>query len=159
MLETLFGGLLGGVLRLAPELLKWLDRTGERKHELALLNAEMSFARLRGQVVQQQIDGMVTMSEMNAIAVAQEEQGRTSRAAGKVIAAISALVRPAVTYGFVIAYFAVKVAVFSLAISQGGEWKEVLISIWTKDDMAILMMILSFWFVHRTYYHYTSGRS
>ena len=26
MIETLLGGLLGGAFRLAPEILKWLDR-------------------------------------------------------------------------------------------------------------------------------------
>jgi len=30
MIETLLGGLLGGAFRLAPEILKWLDRKGER---------------------------------------------------------------------------------------------------------------------------------
>lgn len=29
MIETLLGGLLGGAFRLAPEILKWLDRKGE----------------------------------------------------------------------------------------------------------------------------------
>ena len=37
MIETLLGGLLGGAFRLAPEVLKWLDRKGERGHELAML--------------------------------------------------------------------------------------------------------------------------
>ena len=32
MIETLLGGLLGGAFRLAPEILKWLDRKGERGH-------------------------------------------------------------------------------------------------------------------------------
>ena len=36
MIETLLGGLLGGAFRLAPEILKWLDRQGERGHELAM---------------------------------------------------------------------------------------------------------------------------
>ena len=36
MIETLLGGLLGGTFRLAPEILKWLDRKGERGHELAM---------------------------------------------------------------------------------------------------------------------------
>ena len=36
MIETLLGGLLGGAFRLAPEILKWLDRKGERGHELAM---------------------------------------------------------------------------------------------------------------------------
>ena len=36
MIETLLGGLLGGAFRLAPEVLKWFDRQGERGHELAM---------------------------------------------------------------------------------------------------------------------------
>ena len=36
MIETLLGGLLGGAFRLAPELLKWLDRKRERGHELSM---------------------------------------------------------------------------------------------------------------------------
>jgi len=35
MIETLLGGLLGGAFRLTPEILKWIDRKGERIHELA----------------------------------------------------------------------------------------------------------------------------
>jgi len=45
MLESLFGGLLGGLFRLAPEILKFLDRKSERKHEIALLKAEMDFCK------------------------------------------------------------------------------------------------------------------
>jgi hypothetical protein len=151
MLETLFGGLLGGVFRLAPEFMKWLDRSGERKHELALLNAEMEFARLRGNIMQTQTEAMMTVAEMDAIASAVEEQGKTARAAGKVVAAISALVRPSVTFAFVIVYFLVKLAAYLLALEQGGAWKEVLVSVWNKDDMAMLMMILTFWFVGRVW--------
>ena len=36
MIETLLGGLLGGAFRLAPEILKWIDRNGERSHELSM---------------------------------------------------------------------------------------------------------------------------
>ena len=36
MIETLLGGLLGGAFRLTPEILKWIDRKGERAHELAI---------------------------------------------------------------------------------------------------------------------------
>ena len=39
--ESLLGSLLGGVLRIAPEFLKFFDRKNERLHELSLLKAEM----------------------------------------------------------------------------------------------------------------------
>ena len=72
-------------------------------------------------------------------------------AAGKTIAAISALVRPLITYAFVGTYFLVKLAGYLLALEQNGEWKEVLLQIWTQDDVTIMFMIISFWFVGRIY--------
>ena len=46
MIETLLGGLLGGAFRLAPEILKWLDRKGERGHELAMQDKALEFEKL-----------------------------------------------------------------------------------------------------------------
>ena len=48
MIETLLGGLLGGAFRLAPEFLKWLDRKGERGHELAMQDKALEFEKIRG---------------------------------------------------------------------------------------------------------------
>jgi hypothetical protein len=48
MIETLLGGLLGGAFRLAPEVLKWLDRKGERGHELAMQDKALEFEKIRG---------------------------------------------------------------------------------------------------------------
>ncbi len=47
MIETLLGGLLGGAFRLAPEILEWLDRKGERGHELAMQDKALEFEKLR----------------------------------------------------------------------------------------------------------------
>ena len=38
-----------------------------------------------------------------------------------------------------------------MAIDAGGDWREVLIESWTKDDMAMLMLVLTFWFVGRVW--------
>lgn len=151
MLESLFGGLLGGLFRLAPEILKFLDRKSERSHEIALLKTEMEFAKVRGEIYLRQTEAAMTVAELDAVGKGVEEQGRTARAAGKVIAAISALVRPAVTYTFVITYFLVKLAAYLLALEQGGDWRLVLLDLWNKDDMAILTLILTFWFVGRVW--------
>ena len=35
-LDAIFGGILGGVARLAPEVLNFFDKKNERKHEIAL---------------------------------------------------------------------------------------------------------------------------
>ena len=151
MLESLFGGLLGGLFRLAPEVIKLLDRKSERAHELALLQSEMEFAKVRGEIHMRQTEAVMTMAEVDAIGRAVEEQGKTARAAGKAIAAVSALVRPIVTYAFVGTYFLVKLAAYLLALDQNGDWRVVLLDLWNKDDMAILTLILTFWFVGRVW--------
>lgn len=150
MIETLLGGVFGGLLRLAPEVFKLFDRANERKHELAMLSAEMEFAKIRGEIAMRQTEAVMTMAEMDTMAEAFKEQSRTAQAAGKFVAAISALVRPTITYAFVGAYFAVKVASYLIAVEQGGNWRDVLISLWNQDDVTIMFMIISFWFVSRT---------
>ncbi len=149
MIVTLFGGLLGGVFRLAPEVLKFFDRANERKHEAQMLELQIQHAKIQADHQVKVAEYTLEAAELDAMGVALEEQGRTARAAGKAIAALSALVRPAVTYAFVIAYFLVKFAAFGLAMDQDGNWREVLLSIWNQDDMAMLSLILTFWFVGR----------
>ncbi len=151
MIETLLGGVFGGLLRLAPELIKTFDRGNERKHELAMLGAEMEFARVKGDIAMRQTEATMTITELNTMAEAFKEQSTTAQAAGKFVAALSALVRPIITYAFIGVYFVVKVASYLIALSQGGEWREVLINLWNQDDVTIMFMIISFWFVGRVY--------
>lgn len=150
-MEALLGGVFGGLLRLAPEALKFFDAKNERKHELAMLEAEGRIAKEKAEAAMRETEARMTIAELDAIGEALKEQGATAQAAGKIVAAISALVRPFVTYLFVFAYATVKIAAFVLALEQGGEWKAVLTSMWGEDDMAVLNMILTFWFVGRVY--------
>lgn len=149
MIETLFGGLIGGVFRILPEVLKWLDKRGERSHELQMLQAEMEFAKLRGEIAMRQTEAQMTVAELNAMSEALKEQGQTARAAGRIVAAISALVRPTVTYWLVFIYSAVKYAAFMVALDSNPDWRTVLTNAWAKEDMALLNMVLTFWFVGR----------
>lgn len=151
MIETLLGGVLGGVFRIAPEVLKWLDRKGEREHELKMVQAEMEFAKVRGEIAMREAEARMTVAELDAMQTALKEQGDTSRKAGKIVAAISALVRPVITYWFVVLYSLVKILGIVMAIEANGEWKEVIVKSWTQDDMAMLMLLLTFWFTGRVW--------
>jgi len=154
MILTILGGLMGGVFRILPEVLKLFDRVNERKHELELLKTEMEFAKIRGEIMMKQAEASMTIAELDAMSEAIKEQGQTARAAGKFVAALSALVRPLVTYWFVGFYSFVKMLTISLALEQNANWKEVIVNAWTADDAAILMMILTFWFVGRIWDKY-----
>lgn len=151
MIEALASSLVGGVLRIVPEALKLFDRKNERAHELAMLSTEMEFAKSRAEGEMRQADANLTGKEIDAMAQALKEQGQTARAAGWFVAALSALVRPLVTYWFVTMYSAVKITGMTLAVAAGADWKEVLVQSWTDEDMAMLWMLLTFWFVGRVW--------
>jgi len=151
ILETLGGGLLGGLFRLAPEVIKIFDAKNERSHELAMLQTEMEFAKLNAEREMHRTDAAMTIAELDAMGAALKEQGQTARAAGWFVAAISALVRPLVTYWFVIMYSVVKIVSIQMAVAAGGFWKDVLVTSWTPEDASLLMLILTFWFVGRVY--------
>ena len=151
MLETLLGSLLGGVFRIVPEVMKLLDVKNEREHEAKMMEKEMEFAKIKGEISMRETVATMTVAEIGAMSEALKEQGQTARAAGKFVSAISALVRPLVTYWFVALYSAVKIASILMAYEDSGNWKEVLVTSWNPDDMAMLMLILTFWFVGRVW--------
>ena len=151
MIETLLGSLFGGVFRIVPEVMKLWDAKNEREHELKMLGKEMEFAQIKGEISMREQETRLMGRELDAMSVALKEQGETARASGWFISAISAAVRPLVTYWFVTLYSIVKLASILMAIDAGAEWKEVLVSSWTEDDMALLMMVLTFWFVGRVW--------
>lgn len=151
MIETLLGGVFGGLFRLAPEVIKWFDAKNERAHELAMLQAEMEFAKVKGEIAMRQTEATMTVAELDAMQAAFREQSLTASRSYRWVSALSALVRPLVTYWFVIGYAAVKIASFSLAVGQGGEWRVVLIELWNAEDMALLNLLLTFWFVGRVF--------
>lgn len=151
MIETLLGGIFGGALRLAPEVLKWFDRKAERDHELKMTELEHEFAKTQAESQLRVGQQVLVSKEYDVLGVALETQSAMSVAGGKIISAINALVRPTVTYLFLGMYAAVKIALYILAVDQGGIWQEVVLNLWTQDDITILFMIISFWFVGRVY--------
>jgi hypothetical protein len=103
MIETLLGGLLGGAFRPAPEFLKWLDRKGERGHELAMQDKALEFEKVRGASRMAEIgasaDAAWNAGAMEAFKEAVAGQGRPSGV--KWADALSTSVRPIITYWFI----------------------------------------------------------
>lgn len=151
ILEGLAGSALGGIFRLVPEVMKIWDRKNERSHESVMMQHEITMAANNMAHEMRKVDAAMSMSELDAMTKAITEQGETARAAGWFVAGISALVRPLVTYWFVGMYSAVKVLGMMMAVDAGGDWKEVIVTSWQPDDMGMLTMVLTFWFVGRIY--------
>lgn len=154
MFEVISGGFLGtifgGLFRIAPEILKHLDKANERKHELAMFQLQTDLEKLRGEfrMEERYVDHSIT--QLDAIKSAFAEQAATAQAAGKWMSALSASVRPGITWFLFGLYAAVKVSAIIVAWQSNAVWSEVLKQSWNQDDFAMLMMILTFWFVGRS---------
>lgn len=153
MLETLLGGLLGGVFRLAPEILKWLDRKGEREHELAMQDKALEFERLRGAQRMAEIDAAADAAwNTGAVEALKEAVAAQGRITGvKWSDALSASVRPVITYWFMALYCAAKTAAFIGAIDAGANWMLAIKVAWTEADQALWAGVLNFWFLGRVF--------
>ncbi len=152
MIETLLGGLLGGAFRLAPELLKWLDRNGERSHELSMQDKALEFEKLRGAQRMGEIgasaDAAWNTGALEALREAVAAQGRPSGV--RWVDALSTSVRPTVTYLFVLMYVGVKLSTFVGSATSGVGFGAALLAAWTAADQALLSGILNYWFLNRT---------
>jgi hypothetical protein len=153
MIETLLGGLLGGAFRLAPEVLKWLDRSGERKHELAMQDKALEFEKLRGAKRMAEIgaaaDGAWNVGALAALKESVLAQGRMTGV--KWVDALSSSVRPVLTYLFFALYSAAKAAAFVGALSAGADWIGAVGQAWSDADQALWAGVLNFWFLGRVF--------
>lgn len=153
MIETLLGGLLGGAFRLAPEILKWLDRKGERGHELSMQDKALEFEKLRGAQRMDEIgagaDAAWNTGAIDALRAAVAAQGQ--RSGVRWADALSSSVRPVITYWFMALYCAAKMAAFVAAVNGGEGWSEAILLAWTEADQALWAGVLNFWFLGRVF--------
>lgn len=150
MIELLGGGvlgsLLGGIFRLAPEVMKWLDRKDERKHELAMFQQRCELEKQQGSQRLAEIGAQhsadVDTGVIGAFQAAIKSQTEMAKAAGGWVAGLSASVRPVMTYYLLALYGVVKTAIFIQAPSIANAW--------TPDDMALLCGVVNYWIMDRT---------
>ena len=145
----ILGSIFGGIFRLAPEVLKWLDRKDERSHELNMFTLQTDLEKMRGTFRMEEKYVEHGEAQLQAIQSAFKQQSDDANSSYKWVAALSALVRPMVTYVLFGMYCAVKVAGMMYAVQTGSNWKEMITSSWSTDDFGMLNMILTFWFVGR----------
>lgn len=153
MWETLAGGLLGGVFRAVPEILKFFDAKNERGHELSMQDKAFQFQKLKGnqKVEEIQAQGQVTWDTGALEALKSSIAAQAVQTGVKWIDALSSSVRPTITYWFMLLFCLAKVAMFTGAINAGAGWIEAINIIWTSADQALFAGILNFWFLGRVF--------
>ena len=158
MFELLGGGvigsLLGGVFRLAPEVLKWMDKKNERTHELAMFQQQCQLETLRGQQklaeIGAQREAAVDAGVMDAFNSAIEQQTEMVKAAGGWVASLSASVRPVVTYWILLLWSFVHIWFAWNAWATGSPPDAVFKLMMSGDFAALVSGTLNYWFLDRT---------
>ena len=158
MLDILSGGILGsvfgGLFRMAPEVLKFFDKKNERQHELLMFTRQCELETLRGQQklaeIGAQREAAVDVGVMDAFQAAIEQQATMVKAAGGWAAALSASVRPVVTYWVLFVWSFIHVWFAWNAWVTGAPPAEVFKMMMSPDFSALLAGTINFWFLDRT---------
>lgn len=160
---TLLGGGLGAVLRLAPEIIKLVDRGNERKHELALLdkNTAAEAARAKAGLAEHQLAADSAQMTAGIAALQEAIKGQAQLTGIKFVDGMNATVRPVLTYGIALPYVFGKMLAFTALIYNGianvglqltpAIVQTALSATYTSADMAILAGVLNFWFLGRVF--------
>lgn len=158
MLEIFGGGvlgsLLGGLFRLAPEVLKFLDKKNERGHELAMFDRQCQLEAQRGAQKLQEIGAQHAMAVdagvVEALKGAITQQAEMAKAAGGWVASLSASVRPVVTYWVLAIWSFVHVWYAWNAWATGAPPADVFKLMMSADFAALVSGTLNYWFLDRT---------
>lgn len=153
MIETLIGTLFGGIFRMAPEVLKWLDRKDERKHELSMFDKQLEADKLKGDQALAQInaqaDASIGAAEIQAIIEATKAQGVQTGI--KWVDAFNAIIRPLLALQWLIVLWpAVIIAGFALAVQTGADPLVALKAAFGVDEKTMAASVASFWLVDRS---------
>lgn len=152
MLMTLLSMVSGGLMRMLPELLGFLNKKTDNAHELAMLDKQFQLENARAANHQQEIEAQGDINAALAALAAQQAAltGQMQKVGVGWVDAINFAVRPLTTYYFLGFYGGVKLATIMVAMQMADPWHSI-IQCWTAEDGAILSGILSFWFVGRVF--------
>ena len=150
----ILGGALGGIFRLAPEVLKLFDKKNERSHEMLMFARQCELEQIRGQQklaeIGAQREAAIDVGVMDAFQSAIEQQATMVKAAGGWAASLSASVRPVVTYWILLIWTFIHLWYAWSSLNSGLDATEVFKLFMSPDFSALLGGTINFWFLDRT---------
>lgn len=153
MIETLIGTLFGGLFRMAPEVLKWMDRKDERKHELSMFDKQLEADKLKAASAQQlaEIEANKGISVAEIQALMEGAKAQSAQTGIRWVDGLNSLVRPILTFYWCIAlYTGALIAQYIALIGEGQTNTTAILSIFGPQEKAIVASMMSYWFLDRT---------
>jgi len=154
MLETLIGGLFGGVARLAPVVTDLISKKMDHEHELKMLDKNIEFEKLKAaqQIEQTKLDGELKFDEKGLDALIEAQKAQATPTGVKWVDALNASVRPVLTYWWaLVLYSSVLVATAIINYAGGMDATHAILSVWGASERGIVSSIFSFWFLDRVF--------
>jgi len=148
ILSVVTGGLGGGLLRLAPELIGLFKRKMDYKQEMRLRELDAEIAAKHGaQRLQEIVEGGAVKLELaQADAYREALKAQSIKSGIPWLDGINISVRPVITYGYFFWFVVSHVAAMWVT-------EEVYSRMWGPEESLVLSGILSFWFVNRVIHH------
>lgn len=148
--------IFGGLLRLAPDFMKWRDRKDERRHELEMFKQQVTLERERGAQKLSEIrtagDAAAVLAEWQGMIEATKAQAVVTGI--KVVDAINALVRPFLTFWWAVVLATVAMAAqLHLLLETGKSPAEAILAVWGPFEKGVVGTIIGFWFMDRVLKH------
>jgi hypothetical protein len=152
---TLIGTFLGFIASSFPEILKFFREKEDKHHELAILDRQMELMKLGHSQRLEEIYVTADQAETQAL----YSYGRQS--GGWFIDALSASVRPVITYSFFMLYATLKISqiMFLDHVFLDATWAELIIRVWHEEDQGLFATVMSFWFGQRTLSKFLTKRT
>ena len=151
-----------------PEILKWFTRKQDNAHELAMMEMRLRAGAQEHLWKMEGINATADIAEMKALHAPQPALGvklldaADGRYPAWTIVPVfwlfglldwtAGMVRPVITYVAFGFYMVIKFARYRLmesVVTEDTRWYELVARLWTDDDMAVLTLVLSFWFGQR----------
>lgn len=141
------GAIIGFLGRAGPEILKFLDRLLDRRHELAMQRLELEFQKGGGKVsTKAALDAGALQDVLALTREGQAQQVNDKNPAW--LNAISILVRPGATAVLLAVYVGAKITMMCASFLEAPALMS-LLRAYTDNDVTLLAGILAFWFADR----------
>lgn len=167
---AILSAVLGFAGPFLPELLKWFNRREDNRQELRLLEMRLKYAAAEHEWRMEELEAKADIAEARLLHAPLPSYGVQLLDAmhGKawspwamapllylfaLLDFLTGLVRPAITYGIVVFYLAYKWARFELMKFAAGDdlkWFQQIANLWDESDLAVLTLVLGFWFGARS---------
>lgn len=147
---TLLGAVIGLFSSAIPDLLGFFKKRQEYKHQLALVELQMTAAAAGHDFRMEQIATEGDIREIEAL----HKEFAQRRETYRWIEALISSVRPFITYTFFSLYAAVKASQVYLALRATDDVAVALVAAWHEQDQALFATIIAFWFGYRSMKHY-----